>query len=70
MTTHYTDYHRAGHRPATFHGRFRRYGATLRSWLSDIAIGTVVFAGFLAFAALPIALRFWLAMPELTRFSQ
>jgi hypothetical protein len=28
-----------------------------------------VFSALLAFGVLPIILRFWLAMPELTRFS-
>ena len=40
-----------------------------RAWLRDIAVGILVFAALLAFGALPIALRFWLALPELTRFS-
>jgi hypothetical protein len=34
-----------------------------------VAVGGLVFSGLLAFGALPIVLRFWLAMPELTRFS-
>jgi hypothetical protein len=64
MTTDYTDGHSVGS-DSTLWG----HGAAWRSALHDIAVGGLVFTGLLAFGALPIVLRFWLAMPELTRFS-
>jgi hypothetical protein len=64
MTILHTDDH-----PAASHGGFLRSGAEWRSWLRDIVVGASVFATLLAVGALPIALRFWLAMPELTKFS-
>jgi hypothetical protein len=64
MTTLYTSDHQAASR-----GGLLRPGAAWRSGLRDIAVGVLVFAALLAFGALPIALRFWLAMPELTKFS-
>ena len=65
MTTLYTNDHPAASGSGFLHG-----GAEWRSWLRDIVIGAGVFATLLAFGALPIVLRFWLAMPELTKFSQ
>ena len=64
MTSLYTDHHRT----AAQRGSLR--GGEWRSWLRDIIVGAGVFTALLAFGALPIVLRFWLAMPELTRFSQ
>jgi hypothetical protein len=58
-----------GDHPVASHSVLWRDGAAWRSALRDIAIGALVFTGLLAFGALPIVLRFWLAMPELTRFS-
>ena len=64
MTTIFSDDHRAASR-----GDFQELDSGWQSWLRDIAVGVLFFAGLLAFGALPIVLRFWLAMPELTRFS-
>ncbi len=64
MTTLYTD----PERTAAQSGSLR--GGEWRSWLRDIIVGAGVFTALLAFGALPIVLRFWLAMPELTKFSQ
>jgi hypothetical protein len=64
MTTLYTNDH-----PAASHSGSLRAGAEWLSWLRDIVVGAGVFATLLAVGALPIALRFWLAMPELTKFS-
>jgi hypothetical protein len=64
MTTGYTDNHSVG-----AHSTLWGPGAAWRSALRDIVVGGLVFTGLLAFGALPIVLRFWLAMPELTRFS-
>ncbi len=79
MATHYTDVdctddHRiAPHGVAPHgigsHGGLLRDGAAGRGWFRAIGRGGLVVAGLLALAALPIALRFWLALPELTRFS-
>jgi hypothetical protein len=55
-------------RLAPARGRFRQWEDGWLSWLGDIAVGVLVFAALLDLGALPIALRFWLAMPELTRF--
>ena len=63
MTTLWTGDHSAASR-----GGFHELDDGWRSWLRDIAVGILVFSGLLAFGALPIALRLWLAMPELTRF--
>jgi hypothetical protein len=63
MTIPYTDH------PAASRDGFQQLDAGWRSWLRDVAAGVLVFSVLLAFGALPIALRFWLAMPELTRFS-
>jgi hypothetical protein len=65
MTAFYTNDH-----PAASHSGFLRSGAEWRAWLRDILVGVGVFTTLLAVGALPIALRFWLAMPELTKFSQ
>jgi hypothetical protein len=59
----------AGSHPAPSESALPRYGFRLLSWLRDIAVGSLVFAALLAFGALPIVLRFWFAMPELTRFT-
>jgi hypothetical protein len=64
MATEYTGDHPIAARSALW-----RPGAAWRSALRDVAIGALVLVGLLAFGALPIVLRFWLAMPELTRFS-
>ena len=64
MATHYSDHH-----PVAPHGVLWRQGAAWRSALRDVAVGALVLVGLLAFGWLPIVLRFWLAMPELTRFS-
>jgi hypothetical protein len=64
MTTEYTGDHPIASRSALWHD-----GAAWRSALRDVAVGALVLVGLLAFGALPIVLRFWLAMPELTRFS-
>lgn len=65
MTTLYTDHHRSAAQSGSLRG-----GAEWRSWLRDIVVGAGVFTALLAFGALPIALRFWFAMPELTKFAQ
>jgi hypothetical protein len=64
MTTLY-----AGIHPVPSESAVSRHGAAWRSWLRDIAVGTLVISALLGFGALPIALRFWFAMPELTRFT-
>ena len=64
MTTLWTDDHSAASR-----ADFERLHSGWRSWLRDIAVGVLVFSALLAFGALPIVLRFWLSMPELTKFS-
>jgi len=46
-----------------------RDGAAWRLWLRAIGRGGLIVAGLLALAVLPIAVRFWLALSELTRFS-
>jgi hypothetical protein len=58
----------SGDHPAASHGELQQFDDGWLSWLRDIAVGVLFFAGLLAFGALPIVLRFWLAMPELTRF--
>ena len=65
MTSLYTDHHRTAAQSGSLRG-----GAEWRSWLRDIVVGAGVFTALLAFGALPIVLRFWLAMPELTKFYQ
>jgi hypothetical protein len=64
MTTVYTDPNRTAAQSISLPG-----GGEWRSWLRDIVVGAGVFTTLLAFGALPIVLRFWLAMPELTKFS-